>query len=72
MLISISDEGVGLPAGKADEIYDAFFTTKPQGHGSDDQSFHRPVAWPAREARRSISLCPSNRRADARRLVVKS
>lgn len=31
MLISISDEGVGLPAGKADEIYNAFFTTKPQG-----------------------------------------
>jgi PAS domain S-box-containing protein len=33
VLISVSDIGVGLPAGKADEIFDAFFTTKPQGSG---------------------------------------
>jgi PAS domain S-box-containing protein len=33
VLISVSDNGVGLPAGKADEIFDAFFTTKPQGSG---------------------------------------
>ena len=32
-LISVSDTGVGLPAGKADEIFNAFFTTKPQGSG---------------------------------------
>ncbi|WP_433964652.1 ATP-binding protein [Tunturiibacter gelidiferens] len=25
--------GVGLPAGKTDEIFTAFFTTKPQGSG---------------------------------------
>ncbi|HWO31529.1 MAG TPA: ATP-binding protein, partial [Candidatus Acidoferrum sp.] len=33
VLISVSDTGVGLPAGTADEIFNAFFTTKPQGSG---------------------------------------
>jgi len=33
VLISVSDTGVGLPAGKADEIFSPFFTTKPQGSG---------------------------------------
>jgi signal transduction histidine kinase len=33
VLISISDTGVGLPAGRADEIFNAFVTTKPQGSG---------------------------------------
>ena len=33
MLISVSDTGVGLPAGRADEIFEAFFTTKVQGSG---------------------------------------
>src|ERR1700678_3772686 len=33
VLISVSDTGAGLPAGRADEIFDAFFTTKPQGSG---------------------------------------
>ena len=30
---SISDTGVGLPAEKLDQIFSAFFTTKPQGSG---------------------------------------
>src|ERR1700752_4129124 len=33
MLISVSDTGVGLPAGRGEEIFDAFFPTKPQGSG---------------------------------------
>jgi PAS domain S-box-containing protein len=33
LLISVIDTGVGLPAGKADQIFNAFFTTKPQGSG---------------------------------------
>jgi signal transduction histidine kinase len=33
LLISVSDNGVGLPAEKGDEIFSAFFTTKPQGSG---------------------------------------
>jgi PAS domain S-box-containing protein len=32
-LVSVSDIGVGLPVGKGDKIFDAFFTTKPQGTG---------------------------------------
>ena len=31
--ISVSDTGPGLLPGKADQIFDAFFTTKPQGSG---------------------------------------
>ena len=33
LAISVSDMGVGLPSGKANEIFNAFFTTKPQGTG---------------------------------------
>ena len=33
LLISVSDTGVGLPTGKADQIFNAFFTTKSQGTG---------------------------------------
>jgi signal transduction histidine kinase len=33
VLLSVSDTGVGLPSGKANQIFDAFFTTKLQGSG---------------------------------------
>jgi signal transduction histidine kinase len=33
LLISVSDTGVGLPADKSEQIFSAFFTTKPQGSG---------------------------------------
>jgi PAS domain S-box-containing protein len=33
LLMSITDSGVGLPAEKAHQIFDAFFTTKAQGSG---------------------------------------
>jgi signal transduction histidine kinase len=33
VLVSISDTGVGLPADKTEQIFNAFFTTKPQGTG---------------------------------------
>ena len=33
VLISVSDTGVGLPTHKAEQIFDAFFTTKSQGTG---------------------------------------
>ena len=31
--ISVNDTGPGLPPGNADRLFDAFFTTKPQGSG---------------------------------------
>ena len=33
VLISVSDTGLGLPIGNADQIFSAFFTTKSQGTG---------------------------------------
>ncbi len=33
VLISISDTGIGLPPERAEKVFDAFFTTKPQGTG---------------------------------------
>ena len=33
VLISVTDAGVGLPAEKTDQIFNAFFTTKPHGTG---------------------------------------
>jgi PAS domain S-box-containing protein len=33
LVVSVSDTGVGLPAGKADQMFKAFFTTKPEGTG---------------------------------------
>jgi signal transduction histidine kinase len=33
LVISISDTGIGLPPEQADKVFDAFFTTKPQGTG---------------------------------------
>jgi signal transduction histidine kinase/DNA-binding NarL/FixJ family response regulator len=33
LLVSVSDTGVGLPPGQADQIFNAFFTTKPHGIG---------------------------------------
>jgi PAS domain S-box-containing protein len=33
VLISVNDTGIGLPPERADKVFDAFFTTKPQGTG---------------------------------------
>jgi C4-dicarboxylate-specific signal transduction histidine kinase len=33
VLVSVSDTGMGLPAQQADQIFNAFFTTKPNGTG---------------------------------------
>jgi signal transduction histidine kinase len=32
-MVSVSDTGVGLPPHQAEQIFDAFFTTKPGGIG---------------------------------------
>jgi signal transduction histidine kinase len=33
LYVSISDTGIGLPAGSAEQIFEPFHTTKPQGTG---------------------------------------
>jgi signal transduction histidine kinase len=33
VLISVCDSGVGLPVGSPERIFEAFFTTKPEGTG---------------------------------------
>jgi C4-dicarboxylate-specific signal transduction histidine kinase len=33
VVIAVSDTGVGLPTGNVDEMFSAFFTTKPEGSG---------------------------------------
>ena len=33
LVVSVSDTGVGLPPEQADQIFNAFFTTKPHGAG---------------------------------------
>ena len=33
LLVSVSDSGMGIPADHAERIFEAFFTTKPQGTG---------------------------------------
>jgi signal transduction histidine kinase len=33
LMVSVNDTGVGLPPQQADQIFNAFFTTKPHGAG---------------------------------------
>jgi signal transduction histidine kinase len=33
LLLSVSDTGVGLPSENIEQLFSAFFTTKPQGSG---------------------------------------
>ena len=33
LLVTVSDTGIGLPAEHTDQIFNAFFTTKPHGTG---------------------------------------
>ena len=66
--MSVSDTGVGLPPKQADQIFNAFFTTKPHGTGMGLRisrsivESHGGRLWAAGQlsARRkfSTSLCP--------------
>jgi PAS domain S-box-containing protein len=77
VVVSVSDSGVGLPAQQADQIFNAFFTTKPDGTGmglrisrSIIESHGGPCGLPTTllEAQRFTLLCPakSRRMNDAR------
>jgi PAS domain S-box-containing protein len=63
VLVSVSDTGVGLPPQQADEIFKAFFTTKPQGTGmglSISRSIvesHDGRLWAADNAPRGARFC---------------
>jgi C4-dicarboxylate-specific signal transduction histidine kinase len=49
VLFSVSDTGVGLPMEKMDQIFSAFFTTKPQGSGMGlaiSRSIVESHGWP--------------------------
>jgi PAS domain S-box-containing protein len=61
--VSVSDTGVGLPAQQADEIFNAFFTTKLEGTGlglSISRSIvesHGGRLWAADNSPRGASFC---------------
>ena len=62
VLISVSDSGIGLPEGKEDDIFGAFFTTKPQGTGMglaicrSIVESHGGRIWAAGNARRGATF----------------
>ena len=73
LLISVSDSGVGLPAQQADQIFNAFFTTKDHGTGmglSISRSIlesHGGRLWAAANSPRGASFyftLPTNTEAD--------
>jgi PAS domain S-box-containing protein len=74
VLVSVSDSGVGLPVQQADQIFKAFFTTKPHGTGmglSISRSIvesHDGRLWAAENSPRGASFhftLPTNAEAGA-------
>ncbi len=63
VLVSVSDTGVGLPPQKADQIFNAFFTTKPHGTGMGLRisrsivESHGGRLWAAANSPRGASFC---------------
>src|SRR6266436_5075012 len=63
VMVSISDTGVGLPAQQAEQIFDAFFTTKPHGTGMGLRisrsiiESHGGRLWAADNTPRGASFC---------------
>jgi len=63
VIVSVSDTGVGLPAQQADQIFKAFFTTKPQGTGmglSISRSIveaHGGRLWADGNSPRGVNFC---------------
>jgi signal transduction histidine kinase len=63
LMVSVSDTGVGLPEHQADQIFDAFFTTKPDGTGMGLRisrsivESHGGHLWAAGRSPRGASFC---------------
>ncbi len=63
LLVSVSDTGVGLPPGQADQIFNAFFTTKPHGTGMGLRicrsivESHGGRLWAADNSPRGANFC---------------
>src|SRR5882762_7167453 len=63
ILVSVSDTGVGLPPLQTDQIFNAFFTTKPHGTGMGLRISHSIIEshggrlWAANNSPRGASFC---------------
>jgi signal transduction histidine kinase len=63
VLVSVSDTGIGLPRQQADQIFNAFFTTKPHGTGMGLRisrsivESHGGRLWAADNSPRGASFC---------------
>jgi NO-binding membrane sensor protein with MHYT domain/signal transduction histidine kinase len=63
VLVSVSDTGVGLPPGQGEQIFDAFFTTKPHGTGMGLRicrsivESHGGRLWAANNSPRGATFC---------------
>jgi PAS domain S-box-containing protein len=63
VMVSVSDTGVGLPAQQAEQIFNAFFTTKPHGTGMGLRisrsiiESHGGRLWAADNTPRGASFC---------------
>jgi C4-dicarboxylate-specific signal transduction histidine kinase len=63
VLVSVSDTGVGLPPQQADQVFEAFFTTKPHGTGMGLRisrsivESHGGRLWAADNAPRGATFC---------------
>jgi C4-dicarboxylate-specific signal transduction histidine kinase len=63
VVVSVSDTGVGLPPQQAEQIFNAFFTTKPNGTGMGLRisrsiiESHGGRLWAANNSARGASFC---------------
>jgi C4-dicarboxylate-specific signal transduction histidine kinase len=63
IMVSVSDTGVGLPEQQSDQIFDTFFTTKPDGTGMGLRisrsivESHGGHLWAADKSSRGASFC---------------
>jgi C4-dicarboxylate-specific signal transduction histidine kinase len=63
LLVSVSDTGIGLPPQRTDQIFNAFFTTKPHGTGMGLRisrsivESHGGRLWAENNSQRGASFC---------------